>query len=165
MRMPNNDRMNIPAYLSLLIVLTICQPVSLPAQDQPWLQDPVVMEVIGLRQQETAAMLADSAGTEADKYSSTFIANTPDRGVIPRAAMVEFLKSGTVKYDAIDMNIEYAGRHGDDVVVIMGVETVVPGAGMRDAGKRVQRRFTDVYRKENGVWRHDLRHANVVKVE
>ena len=165
MRIPDNDRLNLPAYLSLLFTLTICHPLALSAQDQPWLQDPVVMEVIGLRQQETAAMLAGSAGTEADRYSSTFVANTPDRGVIKRKEMVEFLKSGTVKYDAIDMNIEYAGRHGDDVVVIMGMETVVPGAGMTNAGQKVQRRFTDVYRRENGVWRHDLRHANNIKVE
>jgi hypothetical protein len=135
------------------------------AQEQPWSRDPVVMEVIALRQQETAAMLEGRAAAEAEKYSSTFVAHTPDRGVIHRAAMLDFLKSGTVTYDSIAMTFEYAGRHGDDMVVIMGVETVVPGAGMANAGKQVQRRFTDVYRRENGVWRHDLRHANVVRIE
>jgi len=149
----------------LLFSLAVVWLPALYAQEKPWLQDPVVMAVIGLRQQETDAMLAGTAGAEADKYSSTFVANTPDRGVIARDAMVGFIKSNTVHYDAIEQNIEYAGRHGDDMVVIMGVETVVPGTGMRDAGKRVQRRFTDVYRMEAGTWRHDLRHANVVKVE
>jgi len=123
------------------------------------------MAVIALRQQETAAMLAGAAGVEAENYSSTFVANTPDRGVIARKEMVEFLKSGTVSYDAIEQTIEYAGAHGDDMVVIMGLEIVVPGSGMSNAGQRVHRRFTDIFRKENEIWRHDLRHANVVKVE
>jgi len=123
------------------------------------------MAVIALRQQETAAMLAGTAGAAAENYSSTFVANTPDRGVITGKEMVEFLKSRTVSYDAIEQTIEYAGAHGDDIVVIMGVEMVVPGAGMPNAGQRVQRRFTDIFRKENEIWRHDLRHANVVKVE
>lgn len=150
--------------LPTFMLAAVWQPPA-SADDQPWLQDPVVMEVIALRRQETDAMLAGTAGTEADKYSSTFVATTPDRGVIRRAEMVEFLKSGTVRYDAIEMTIEYAGAHGADMVVIMGVETVVPGAGMTNAGQRVHRRFTDVYRREGSVWRHDLRHANVIKVE
>jgi hypothetical protein len=44
-------------------------------------------------------------------------------------------------------------------------EIVVPGPNARDAGKRIHRRFTDVFRKENGEWRHDLRHANVISTE
>ena len=169
MHTPYNHRTNKPANrqvcLLILVVLTTCLPVSLSAQDQPWLQDPVVMAVIALLQQETAAMLAGTAGAAAENYSSTFVANTPDRGVITGKEMVEFLKSRTVSYDAIEQTIEYASAHGDDIVVIMGVEMVVPGAGMPNAGQRGQRRFTDMFRKENEIWRHDLRHANVVKVE
>jgi hypothetical protein len=41
----------------------------------------------------------------------------------------------------------------------------VPGEGAANAGKRVRRRFTDVFRRENGEWRHDVRHANVVSIE
>jgi hypothetical protein len=47
----------------------------------------------------------------------------------------------------------------------MGEEIVVPGPNARDAGKRIRRRFTDIFRKENGEWRHDVRHANVIAVE
>ena len=51
------------------------------------------------------------------------------------------------------------------LVVIMGEEIVVPAAGADNAGKRIRRRFTDVFRRENGEWRHDLRHANVVGMD
>lgn len=51
------------------------------------------------------------------------------------------------------------------MVVLRGEELVVPGPGLANAGKRIYRRFTDVSRRENGEWRHDLRHANVVRIE
>jgi len=51
------------------------------------------------------------------------------------------------------------------MVVIMGEELVVPGPGLANAGQKVYRRFTDVVRRENGEWRRDLRHANVVRIE
>ena len=58
------------------------------------------------------------------------------------------------------------GREIVQLAVGLDIEmVVVPGAGLRDAGKQVSRRFTDVYRRENGIWRHDMRHANVIKVE
>lgn len=151
----------------ILSLFTALLPAALPArdQDQPWLQNPIVREVLKLRQQETDALLSGTPGAGVDNLSSTFVANTPNRGVVTGADMKEFFKSGTVKYDDIKLNIEYAGAHGNDMVVIMGVEMVVPGAGLQNAGKHVYRRFTDIYRRENGIWRHDLRHANVTKVE
>jgi len=162
-------RLNSPisrfAYLLITCLLATLLPATLFAQEQPWMQNPNVREVLQLRQQETDALLSGTPGAGVDNLSSTFVANTPDRGVVTGEDMKEFFKSGTVKYDDIKLNIEYAGAHGNDVVVIMGVEIVVPGAGLRDAGKHVYRRFTDLYRRENGIWRHDMRHANVIKVE
>jgi hypothetical protein len=65
----------------------------------------------------------------------------------------------------VEQRLDYAGSHGPDIVVLMGEEIVVAGPNARDAGKRIHRRFTDVFRKENGEWRHDLRHANVISTE
>jgi len=51
-------------------------------------------------------------------------------------------------------------------VFIMGLETVeprvdTPSAGL-SAGRKVQRRFTNVWREEGGTWRLYARHANVI---
>ena len=43
----------------------------------------------------------------------------------------------------------------------MGAETVKPKAGP-SAGQLIQRRFTNVWRKEAGTWRLYARHANVI---
>jgi len=79
---------------------------------------------------------------------------------------VFFILSGKVQVSThVEQHIEYAGSHGPDMVVLMGEEIVVPGEGAANAGKRIHRRFTDVFRRENGEWRHDLRHANVISIE
>lgn len=109
------------------------------AAADPWDTEPAVQEVLELRRQGTAAITSAAGATaESERYSSTFVANTPGNAVV-------------------------TGQH--DLVVLMGEEGVVPGPHARAAGKRIHRRFTDVFRRENGEWRHDLRHANVISVE
>ena len=139
--------------------------ITLVNPDDPELKHPSVQEVIRLRERGLHALLSGDAAADTDSYSSTFVANTPDRGVLKRDELLPFFASGAVRYDDIHQNIEYAAAHGEGTVVLMGVEIVVPGAGLGDAGKHVHRRFTDIFRYENGKWRHDLRHANVVLVE
>lgn len=135
------------------------------AGDEPWADDPHVREVLELRRQALEALTTTGPSAETERYSSTFIANTPSSGVLPAERLLALFAEGTISYDEVSQTVEYAGSHGPDVVVIMGEEVVVPGEGMADAGRRVVRRFTDVFRREDGEWRHDLRHANVVRVE
>ena len=132
---------------------------------QPWDDDPAVQEVLELRRQGIAAMTSVGASAESERYSSTFVANTPANAVVTGKQMLERFAQGTLSYQSVEQRLDYAGSHGPDIVVLMGEEIVVPGPNARDAGKRIHRRFTDVFRKENGEWRHDLRHANVISVE
>lgn len=132
----------------------------------PWDSDPAVQEVLKLRRAAIAAMTTTGATAESERYSSTFVANTPGNAVVKGEQMRRAFASGSVSYAAVEMKLDYAGSHGPDMVVLMGEEVVVPGpAAVRDAGKRIHRRFTDIFRKENGEWRHDVRHSNVISVE
>jgi hypothetical protein len=131
----------------------------------PWDSDPDVQEVLKLRQQGIAAITSSGATAESERYSSTFVANTPGNVVVTGQQMLERFARGTLSYASVEQRLDYAGTHGPDIVVLMGEEVVVPGPGAADAGKRIHRRFTDGFRKEDGEWRHDLRHANVVSVE
>ena len=131
----------------------------------PWDADPAVQEVLELRRQGIAAMTSVGASAASERYSSTFVANTPGNVVVSGSQMLERFAQGSLSYASVEQRLDYAGSHGPDIVVLMGEEIVVPGPGARDAGKRIHRRFTDVFRKENGEWRHDLRHANVISTE
>ncbi len=131
----------------------------------PWDNDPAVQEVLKLRRAAIAAMTTTGATAESERYSSTFVANTPGNAVVKGEQMRRAFASGSVSYAAVEMKLDYAGSHGPDMVVLMGEEVVVPGPTARDAGKRIHRRFTDIFRKESGEWRHDVRHSNVISVE
>ncbi len=109
----------------------------------PWDNDPAVQEVLKIRQQAIRgddddrtdpgerALLVDVRCEYARRRRAS-MANRCERRS-PRAA---------VKYAAVEMKLDYAGSHGKDVVVLMGEEIVVPGAGARNAGERIRRRFT-----------------------
>jgi len=131
----------------------------------PWDDDPAVQEVLALRQKGIEAMTTVGASAQSERMSSTFVANTPGNAVVTGAQMLSFFARGTVSYVSVEQHLDYAGSHGPDMVVLMGEEVVVPGPGAANAGKRVHRRFTDIFRKESGEWRHDVRHASVVSVE
>ena len=135
------------------------------AQENPWDDDPNVQAVLAQRQISLEAMMAGTTSAETERLSTTFVANTPNNAVVPGHVLLELFGEGSISYDHVEQKIDYAGSHGPDVVVIMGEEIVVPGAGLANAGKRIVRRFTDVFRRENGEWRHDLRHANVLRIE
>jgi hypothetical protein len=98
-------------------------------------------------------------------YSSTFIANTPMGTIVSGPEMQALFAGGNVGYARADQEIEYAALHAPGIVVLMGGEIVVPRDGTRGAGTKIHRRFTDLFRFEDGEWRHDLRHANVWKTE
>jgi hypothetical protein len=135
------------------------------AAANPWDDDPAVQEVLELRRHGIAAMTSVGASAESERFSSTFVANTPGNVVVTGPQMLQRFAQGAVSYQSVEQRLDYAGSHGPDVVVLMGEEIVVPGPRAADAGKRSHRRFTDVFRREDGEWRHDLRHANVIRVE
>jgi hypothetical protein len=149
----------------LLLAMALVPLAQATAQDEPWANDPHVQEVLELRRQGLEAMTSTGPSENSERYSSTFVANTPSNTVVPGNRLLEMFAAGTIRYDEVTQTIEYAGSHGADMVVIMGEEVVVPGEGAPDAGRRIVRRFTDVFRREEGEWRHDLRHANVIRVE
>jgi hypothetical protein len=148
------------AALGLLV-----PPAGLLAEGEPWADDPAVQAVLAQRQRGIEAMMAGTMSADTERYSTTFVANTPSNSVVPGEEMLKLFAAGTVRYAHVEQHIEYAGSHGPDMVVLMGEEIVVPGEGAANSGKRIHRRFTDVFRRENGEWRHDLRHANVISIE
>lgn len=150
---------------SLAPAVTLTISASNAAEPEPWADDPAVQEVLELRRQGLAAMTTTGPTAETERYSSTFVANTPGNAVVKGEEMLERFERGEVGYASVEQRLEYAASHGPDIVVLMGEEIVVPRAGAPNAGRRIHRRFTDVFRKENGEWRHDLRHANVISME
>jgi hypothetical protein len=91
-------------------------------------------------------------------------AGEPVRRERYRANVLGRVRSSEIRQPETAMNIEFAGVR-DDVVVIMGEETVRPAAAMPNAGKIVRRRFTDLWRQIGGVWKLAIRQSTIVSVD
>ena len=71
------------------------------------------------------------------------------------------IKKGIVTYSSFVRESEVIKVHGNTVIV-MGKETVVPKGTSPDAGKTINRRYTNIWMLRDGKWRLIARHANVI---
>lgn len=71
------------------------------------------------------------------------------------------IKKGIVTYSSFVRESEAIRVHGNTVIV-MGKETVVPKGISPDAGKTINRRYTNIWMIRDGKWRLIARHANVI---
>jgi ketosteroid isomerase-like protein len=90
-------------------------------------------------------------------WTKDFVVNNPFNGV-DRA---DRIRSGAVTYASFDRVPEAIVIHGNTVIV-MGHETVVPKGSSPDAGKTINRRYTNIWMMRKGKWRLVARHANVI---
>jgi len=84
-----------------------------------------------------------------------------NRIVKEKKELLDLIKKGTIRYTAFERFPE-TFLFFKDMVVVMGNEMVVPAAGAPNAGKKLQRRYTNIWLKRNNNWKLCVRHANNV---
>ncbi|HKG58555.1 MAG TPA: nuclear transport factor 2 family protein [Pyrinomonadaceae bacterium] len=90
-------------------------------------------------------------------WTSDFKVNNPFNE-IDRA---DRIRTGAVTYSSFIREPKSVLIHRDTVTVI-GREIVVPKGNSPDAGKTVNRRYTNIWMKRSGKWRLVARHASVI---
>ena len=122
--------------------------------------------VCSLDDQERIAALKRDVPALERLWSEQLAVNAPNNQVVvgKRAVLDTFVGAGVINFSRFERHIEFVRADGD-FVIIMGLETVqpvgdAPGAGLV-AGRTVERRFTNIWKNEAGVWRLFARHANV----
>lgn len=84
--------------------------------------------------------------------------------VIGRPAGLDtFVTRGVINLSSFERTIEFVRVDGD-YGFVMGAETIRPIGDAPMSGQTVNRRFTNIWRKEAGTWRLYARHANNVPV-
>lgn len=86
-----------------------------------------------------------------------YLVNSPLQQVLDKPKLLALLAAGRIRHSEFDVVIECIGRHGD-VAVVMGRDSVIDPP----AGTRTQRRFTNLWQYQAGVWRTIARHAHVL---
>ena len=122
----------------------------------------VEQQIRELDAKEAAAMLAaDTAALDAI-WSSGFTVNAPDDTVKSREQVLGAVRESRIAYSGFERTVEKIVLLDDDCVVTMGGEVVVPKGDQPDAGQRVPRRYSHVWKKAGGSWGLVDRHASVL---
>ena len=91
--------------------------------------------------------------------------NAPSNRILARDDLMRMVASGEIRNEIFERTPEDVVITGD-VGVVMGHEVVFPGAASEQARmygrKALSRRYTNVYIRSGGTWRHLARHANVI---
>ena len=123
--------------------------------------------VRALDDQERIATLNRDLPTIERLWSDDLTVNAPNNRVVVgrRAVLDTFVHAGIINFSVFERRIEHIRADGP-FVFIMGLETVkpirdAPSAGLV-AGQTVERRFTNIWKNEDGTWRLFARHANVI---
>jgi ketosteroid isomerase-like protein len=100
-------------------------------------------------------------------WSEDMVVNAPNNEVVVgrRAVIDGFVRAGVINFSSFERQVEFIRVDGD-FATIMGLETVRPiadaaASGLK-AGQIVQRRVTNIWRREGDTWRLFIRHANVI---
>ena len=127
-----------------------------------------VVEVLAANERLVAAARTSDAAAFDELLSEDLVVNAPDNTIRDRDDLLSLFASGAVKYRSVESTIDHAEELGD-LVVIMGTETTVlesaPEGSPWGPGATLHRRFTNVYRKEDGVWRLIIKQSTVFSVD
>lgn len=116
-------------------------------------------EIRKLEQAEVDALLRNDLAAMRSNWAKDYVVNNPFNEVVD--ASKGPIQAGTLTYSSFIREIERVLVHGDTVIV-MGRETVVPKGTSPDAGKTINRRFTNIWMKQDGKWLLTARHASVI---
>jgi len=100
-------------------------------------------------------------------WSDQLVVNAPNNQVVigKRAVLDDFVRTGIINFSSFERKIEFIRIDGD-FATTMGLETVQaitdsPANGLK-AGQSIQRRFTNIWKRDGDTWRLFIRHANVI---
>ena len=142
--------------LVLLMALTMLAPCLVSAQSaKP--EGAVGREIRRLDLAHADAVLRGDAAALDKLWTEDFRVNNPFNEI----DKANRIRSGAVTYSSFVREPESVLVHGNTVIV-MGRETVVPKGTSPDAGKTINRRYTNIWMKRKGKWRLIARHASVI---
>jgi ketosteroid isomerase-like protein len=111
--------------------------------------------------QERKAVLDRNYAALEHLWCDQFTVNSPGNTVVIGRRDVLAQVQKLANYSSFERKIEFVRIDGD-IAIVMGAETVQPTGNVPLAGKTVERRFTNIWKKDGQTWCAIARHANVV---
>ncbi|MFZ1683660.1 MAG: nuclear transport factor 2 family protein [Candidatus Zixiibacteriota bacterium] len=108
-----------------------------------------------------AILKGDSTALDSLMDDDITVNHPTNRIVKEKKELLDLIRKGVIRYTSFKRFPE-TFLYFNDIVVVMGSETVVPAKGAPNEGVTLQRRYTNVWMKRDGTWRLTVRHANNV---
>lgn len=108
-----------------------------------------------------AIFMGDAAGLDTLMDDAITVNHPTNRIVNEKKELMDMIGKGVIRYTAFERYPEKF-LFFKDMVIVMGSEVVVPAIGAPNAGKKLRRRYTNVWMKLDGEWKLTVRHANNV---
>ncbi|WP_139924686.1 nuclear transport factor 2 family protein [Hymenobacter sp. DG01] len=106
-----------------------------------------------------AIFRSDAAALDSLMDDDVTVNHPTNRIVKEKKELLQLMKQGVIRYTSFERSPE-TFLFFKDMVVVMGSEVVVPAAGAPNAGKKLQRRYANVWMLQGSKWRLTVRHAN-----
>jgi Domain of unknown function (DUF4440) len=142
----------VPLLLVTLPVSAAVQPdeASLRAADAEELQD----------------VLTGDANAMRSLMHPNYMVNSPVNQIVRKDQLIKLLSEGKIASESIERTIEATAITGN-VGIVMGRETIKPKPnselGLAHGVKTLERRFTNVFVFEQGIWRLLARQSTVIQ--
>lgn len=141
----------------IIILLVLINTVCMYAQTS---QQKDETKIRDLEERERKVMLNHDTATLQKMWAADFMVNAPfNRVTLSSRELIDMVNKGKIKFSSFTRNIEQIVVK-KDIAVTMGSEEVVFTGDVPQAGQTIKRRFTNIWLKQNGVWRLSFRHAN-----
>jgi ketosteroid isomerase-like protein len=141
--------------VGVLLLITSACAMQRPA-GRSWEQ-----EIRAAEQHHLAAFASNDPATIDALFSDDFLVNSPRYDVLDKRQLMDLVRRGTLKTSSFSQSIDQIRRYGD-VAVVMGADRVVFAPPAPNAGRTINRRFTEIWRFQDGQWRFVARHANPI---
>lgn len=115
-------------------------------------------------QEHQAVLNGDTVSLFQKFWSPDMVINTPANRVGTVEATKELVRSGRLSYEKFERTVEKISIIGD-IAVVMGQESLLPAGETAHAGKKVERRFTNVWMKQQDGWRMIARQATIISIQ
>jgi hypothetical protein len=118
-----------------------------------------------LEDREREAFLKNDTTTLLTQlWSPDMVINAPSNTVNTLGNLIKRIASGKLNYARFDRKIDTI-TFNDNLAIVMGEEQLEPRGASDNAGKKLTRRFTNIWKYSNGSWRVIARQSTIIKVE
>ena len=145
-----------------VLALTMLFTVGAVCANEPAARVELENEIRRLDLAHAAAIFRGDEAALTELMSPDLTVNHPTNKIVNETqGILDMIRSGVILYSAFERVPEKIMLH-DDMAVVMGHEFVTPAEGAPNAGKALQRRYTNIWMQRDGRWQLTIRHANNV---